>query len=913
MSRTCPACSEEIKKAEARFCPACGQSMTDEFDTDQPTLLVRIPFQAPQKIILNREAFTIGRQPDNDIVLPAGYVSGHHGRLEHHEGTWHYTDLDSTNGTFVNGERVTQVELKNGDIIRIGDLEGNSVGLTFRAASAEEAGGTTAPTPSAIRMGSTTLGIKRAMLIGRDPQADIHVPSPTVSWHHARLEQTKEGHRLTDLSSTNGTFVNGQRLEQPHVLEEGDVVQVGPHRLVYTEGGLQQYTVSGGVRLDGIGVAWEIGRGERKRQILKPIDISIYPREFVAVVGTSGAGKSTLLKALNGFTPAQGQVLVNGDDLYQQFDLYRTMLGYVPQDDIIHDGLTVTSALRYAARLRLPADMSEAEIDRRIEQVLRQVDMLEQRNNPVTRLSGGQRKRVNIAVELLAEPRLFFLDEPTSGLDPGLEKKMMHTLRHLADGGRTVILVTHATANITQCDHVCFLAKGRMVFFGPPHEALDFFDVDSGDFADIYARLDDPDPARAREQAAEWEERFRESSYYEEHVADRLETLPALQDTEAEAPTRRRPRVNQLRQFFVLTQRYLDLVVHDRPLLTILLAVMPAVALLLLMIARPNWLVGNSIAEIERQLADALSAGEQSATYAIAGATQTLLFMLALAAVLLGLFAAAYEIVKERSVFLRERMINIRLGPYLGSKMTVLGAFALLQCLLLLAVLSLRVDLPTIGVLTRAPLEMYVTLVLGAGAAIALGLFVSSLMPNTNTVIYVVLLILFFQILFAGVFFELPPATRPLSYVTFSRWVMEGLGTSANLEGLNGLTRTRFQPDPVTETARIPIEGPAPDFEPMSVVTVTRDTEVEIAPGVYRTIPISMPQIVENEPVTMTQFLVQEITVAPDPVDIFSRQDFQIDYTRSPAHLGFVWGVLGVITLTLSLATVIVLEMRDVW
>ena len=202
MSRTCPACGEEIKKAEARFCPNCGQPFGEGLDTDQPTLLIRIPFQAPQKVVLNRASFTIGRQPDNDIVLPTGYVSGHHGRLEQREGTWNYTDLDSTNGTFVNGERVTQVELKNGDIIRIGDLEGNSVGLTFRAASAEEAGGTTAPTPSAIRMGSTTLGIKRAMLIGRDPQADIHVPSPTVSWHHARLEQTKEGHRLTDLSST---------------------------------------------------------------------------------------------------------------------------------------------------------------------------------------------------------------------------------------------------------------------------------------------------------------------------------------------------------------------------------------------------------------------------------------------------------------------------------------------------------------------------------------------------------------------------------------------------------------------------------------------------------------------------------------------------------------------------------------
>jgi ABC-type multidrug transport system ATPase subunit len=913
MDITCPSCGKEIVKPTARYCPRCGQPVAACEEADLPYLFIRVPFQTPRRVPLEQESLTIGRRPDNDVVLPASYVSGHHGRLEQRGETWHYVDLDSTNGTFVNGQLVAEVDLRDGDIIRIGDLQGNSVGLTFRLPGAPDVDAT-APVPVAVRTGTTALGIKRSLLIGRDPQADVHVPAPTVSWHHARLEETDQGHSLVDLNSTNGTFVNGRRLKQAYILQEGDVVQVGPHRLVYMDGGLQQYTVAGGMRLDGIDITWEVGRGETKRRILREIDISVYPREFVALVGASGAGKSTLLKALSGFTHAQGQVLVNGDDLYQQFDLYRLMLGYVPQEDIIHTGLTVTSALRYAAKLRLPPDMSDVEIDQRIEQVLQQVGMLEQRHNPITRLSGGQRKRVNIAVELLAEPRLFFLDEPTSGLDPGLEKMMMHTLRHLADGGRTVVLVTHATANITQCDHVCFLAKGRLVYFGPPEEALEFFGVEGSDFADIYAQLDDPDPARAREKAAEWEQRFRESTYYERHVADRLQTLPAARETDEE-PTapRQRPRVNPLRQFFVLTRRYLDLVIRDRALLTVLLAVMPAIALLLLLIAEPNWLVGNSIAEIEQLLGDTLAAGYRSASYAVVGATQTLLLMLALAAVLLGLFAAAYEIVKERSVFLRERMINVRLLPYLASKITVLGAFALVQCALLIAVVSLRVELPRAGVLTVAPLEMYVTLVLGAVASISLGLFISSLAPNTNAVIYVVLLALFVQILFAGVFFELPGVTNSLSYATFSRWVMEGLGTSANLEGLNALTRTRFQPEPVTETIQVPVEQPAPGFEPVSVMTVTQDVEVEIAPGVFRTVPISVPQVIENPPVTVTQIVAQELTVEPEPIDIYTRQVFQINYTRSPGHLWRTWGALAAFTLVLSAGTMLVLELRDVW
>ncbi len=930
----CPFCGHQPRNPQARFCPACGQPLTAPAPpsgtppgpptsapsgppADGSRLVISIPGQSVQEIALVRPMFTVGRHADNDILLPLEYVSGHHGRLEKRGATWSYTDLGSTNGTFHNGRRLPPnqpVVLQDGDVLRIGDPHGNSVGLTFRAGGVGAAVGVPGEAPVAayvpggtLHIGSIALGAKTSLLIGRNPQADIPLQAPTVSWRHARLDRTPQGYVLTDLGSTNGTFVNGQRLTGPCLLRPGDVVQIGPFRLVHEATGIQQYTAAGGMRLDGLQLTREVGRGTRKKRILNEVNISVLPREFVALVGASGAGKTTLMMALNGFVRAdQGQVLVNGDNLYQHFDLYRTLIGYVPQDDIIHKDLTVAEALRYAARLRLPPDTSAQEIEQRIDQVLGEVGMLAQKDQVISSLSGGQRKRVNIAVELLADPKLFFLDEPTSGLDPGLEKKMMHTLRHLADSGRTVVLVTHATANITQCDHVCFMAQGRMVYFGPPHEALKFFSVTSGDFADIYAQLDDPNPKVARRKAEEWEQRFRASPQYQRYVASRIQAIPQVRQQAARATTGKRPRVNPFLQFWVLTRRYLNLVLRDKLLLTILLAVMPLIALLLMLIAEPHWLVGNTTAEIEQQLAGVTPG--RSAAYSLVGKSQTLLMMLALASVLLGLFGSAYEIVKERSIYLRERMVTLRLLPYLASKVAVLGAFALLQCLLLLLVLALKIRLPREGVMLPAPVEFYITLVLGAWAAIMLGLMISALAPNTNSVIYFVLLLLFFQIIFSGVLFEMPQATRPLSYYTLSRWATEALGVSANLEHLNALGRTRFLPEP--REVSVDVEKPADDWEPVTVVTQTQQLAVPCPGGIQVTVPISVPEVTVNEMVTVTETVTR--TVEPEPVDVATTFTFQIDYTRSAGHLFRVWGMLGFWGLLFGAATIGVLRRKDV-
>ncbi|HLF27216.1 MAG TPA: FHA domain-containing protein [Anaerolineae bacterium] len=742
-------------------------------------LVIRWPDGELQTLPLRRGALTLGRHPTNDVVVPIPTVSAEHALIEEQvvdgRRVYRVVDRGSRNGTFVNGRRISTHSLRDGDIIRIGDALGNSIGLTYQTGRAVES----------ISLGEFNLGETAGLTIGRDPSNDLHLDSPVVSRMHAHVERADAGHVLTDLGSTNGTYVNGRRLD-PNAgvtLQPGDVVQIGPFRLTYQPTGFSQAAGAAQARIDALNLTRRV---DGSRLILNDVSLSILPREFVAIVGGSGTGKTTLLDALSGFRRVEGRVLLNGDDFYTHYALYRNLLGVVPQDDIIHAELPVDRALRYVAQLRLPSDTSPEEIEQRVRRVLAEVEMAEQREQIVAHLSGGQRKRVSIGAELIAEPSVFLLDEATSGLDPGLEKKLMYTLRRMADAGRTIVLVTHATANIRQCDHVAFLGDGRLVFFGPPAAALDFFGV--GDFADIYAEIE-RDPAL-------WETRFRASAYAQQYIETRLSARPDASHSTGPIKLPGRPRIRFLRQFAILTQRTFELALRDTPRLVVLLAVMPVIGLLLSLLAEPTALVGASA----ERIADILHETHQ---YSVAAQAQTLLMMLALAAALSGMFVASFELVRERAVYRRERMINLRLMPYLGSKAVVLIGFALIQCLALIVAVGLRVQFPQLGALLPAPLEIYLTLALAAAAGTAIGLFISAVVNTAGTAVYVVLFALFTQIMFAGVIFELPGFTRALSYLTVTRWTVEALGSTVDLPALNDLgqielSRTVEGVDPVT-------------------------------------------------------------------------------------------------------------------
>lgn len=830
-SATCAHCGRTLSRSDVKYCGGCGAPRTaaaaaaPALRAPGARLIVQDEHGAPRVVLLGAGARTLGHAADNDIVLAAGFVSAHHARIEPEGRSHAIVDLGSANGLLSAGHRLephAPLALADGDILRIVDAAtGGFVTLTYR-------------NPGASR--AARAGVVRSYpLDPPGPQAtvgragnDIVLDNPQVSRHHAVVERAGGGHVLRDLGSTNGTFVNGRRIAE-RTLAPGDIIQIGPFRLVYDGACLAQHDQRGALRLDAHGLSRSVEHGGRMRHILRAVSLSVTPRELVAVVGGSGAGKSTLLNALAGYAPAdEGVVLVNGDELYRSFDAYRSLLGYVPQDDTIHRELPVERALGYAAALRLPADTGPVEIERRIEQVLADVELEAHRETTVRALSGGQRKRVSIGAELLADPSLFFLDEPAAGLDPGLEKKLMSTLRRLADGGQVVVVVTHATANIAQCDQVAFLADGRLVYYGPPGEALSFFNVGSGDFADIYGKVEgvgDPlDPVGwavvQQDLAAEygawqkegrevgvsttddrrattarwsvvrgrwsgppspspgealgaptlaelWERKYRASAYHEAYVAARLALGRGTQ--EGDAPARgmgRPPKVSLLRQLRILTRRYLELMAHDRRNLLILLLQAPVIGLLLLPVARPAAFVGPQ---------------------ATASDAKRLLIMLAAVSVWFGIINAAREIAKEESIYRRERQANLHIGPYLGSKVIVLALLCVIQSALLIGIVGLRVQLPEAGLLLPAWAELFVTTLLTSLAGLSLGLAISALARTPDRAVSLVPLALIPQILFAGVIFSLGEGVTPqraLSWLTISRWAMDAFGATVNLNAL---------------------------------------------------------------------------------------------------------------------------------
>jgi ABC transport system ATP-binding/permease protein len=640
------------------------------------------------------------------------------------------------------------------------------------------------------------------VMIGRDSGNQLHLDHPIVSKKHARITHSTRGYIISDLGSINGTYVNGYRLKSrsAHLLRDGDVILIGPARFVYNRRVLERHSHDGRYQIDvknvhkvvvpGVkervkGVFDRFGqkRSAQPQVILENISFSVRPYELVALVGGSGAGKSTLMKVMVGNPPYSGEVLLNKDNLQANYASYRSIIGYVPQDDIIHSELTLVRALRYAARLRLP-DASREELRQRIGNVLAEVELDDQADKQIKSLSGGQRKRASIAVELLADPPLLFLDEPTSGLDPGLDKKLMILLRRLADSGRTVVLVTHATTNIEVCHHVAFLLHGQLVYFGPPKDALHYFRV--SDYAEIYSLLSEPEST-----PNDWARRFRSSPKYHYNVQQRLQGTSRA--TRAPASSTSRQAAPFWHQFQVLVQRNLELILRDRTSLMILLAVMPLIGFLLLLITESHDLVGLEplmvAAELQQALDDQRAATIEGtfdpiqASYMVVGAAQRLLFMIALAATLLGLFSSYTQIINEEAIYLRERMVNLELAPYLLAKWCVLGGFALLQCFLLLFVLNIGVLFPENGIILPAALELYISLVLAALASISLGLLISAMVPSksSNALVYVVMLVLFVQILFAGALFDLSPSVRPLSYLTTTRWTLEALGSTTDM------------------------------------------------------------------------------------------------------------------------------------
>lgn len=732
----------------------------EERTTAPPRFAVQIAGNPQQTFALDRERITIGRAEDNDIILSSPIVSRHHAYLERSNGGYRLVPLrDITNPLLYEGRRLDEPRrMRHEDKFRIGGLDPGAM-VTMTYLSPAEAQDTTDAR-------TVDFSEKTTLTLGRDDSNDIVVDNPTVSRYHAQIERVGQRYRVRDLRSSNGTFVNDERIEGEVWLQPDDTVRIGPYRFVVGQEALAQYDESGGLHVEAVGLNKWV---REDLNILQDISLVFQPREFIVVVGQSGGGKSTLIDAVAGYRPAtHGAVHVNDIDVYQNFDAVRNDIGYVPQRDIIHMELTVFQALDYSAQLRMPPDTTKEERHARIMEVLEDLDLAHRKDTQISELSGGQQKRVSIGVELLTKPGLFFLDEPTSGLDPGTETSLMQLMRRLADQGRTIVLITHATKNVMLADKVAFLARGGyLVWYGPPDEALTYFDKYRSErdrrardieFDEIYAILEDSRNGSPQE----WAERFRSHPAYEKYIARPLEEVehyPSGNGQTASAAAaqpvagRQKAQISSLRQFSILSSRNIKILTRDKFSLALMLAAAPLVALLQVVLAA---VVGaNPFDFIEGNFAVVL----------------IILFLPTVYAVMVGGLAQMREIVKEQDVYKRERLVNLRILPYVMSKIWVAALLALYQTACYILVHFLAFDMP--GGVTEM-LLMYFSLLLATMAGMMLGLFASSLAPNPNSAPLIVILFMVPQIVLGGALVPLPGAvTAPIS----TRWAFEAFMT----------------------------------------------------------------------------------------------------------------------------------------
>lgn len=681
-----------------------------------------------QRIYMGRDA------AKNDIVLAEGFVSSSHGKFKLIGNRAYYADLGSTNGTYIEDGGVSKLlrknqnyyELRDGTMLKV-KYEDQSVLVLYTCSKDEGVW---------LRYSVEIPEIR----IGRSPDNDIVLNHPSVSRVHAILRKKGSSYEIIDNNSMNGVMVDSVPLRGPRILKDKDVIQIFHSKLIYTDTAIYYKNSMQGISLDIRNVNKFVGKN--RKQILTNVSCEIDSNEFVAIIGGSGAGKSTLMNAISGFDKnMSGEVLCNGISLRQNFHSLKNMIGYVPQQDIIYENLTLRKMLYYTAKLKMPPDTGKAEIQKRIDDVLVMVELQEHQDTFIRKLSGGQKKRASIAVELLADPSLFFLDEPTSGLDPGTEKKLMQTLSKLSKSqGKTIIMVTHTTQNLHLCDKVIFMGPGGyLCFCGTTEQAKMFFDTD--DLVNIYNMI--------AENPKMWAEQFANCMDYGDE-----------QQKENSGGDIKRKNSSIFRQTRILTARYAQLIWNDKQRLIMLLLQPVLIAALLAVVAADD-------------------------VFEIYDGTKSILFALSCAGIWIGLFNSIQEICKERVILKREYMANLKLGAYMLSKYIIQFLIGMVQAALIIAVFTLAVGKPEQGIFFGNPLlEMFLLLCLTILSSMAMGFVVSGFVKSGDKAMTAAPFLLIIQLLFSGILFELEGAANKLACLTVSKWSVEGFGSIANLNAL---------------------------------------------------------------------------------------------------------------------------------
>ncbi|WP_031068520.1 ATP-binding cassette domain-containing protein [Streptomyces sp. NRRL WC-3742] len=748
--------------------------------TAPPLVLVT---ETGSRLIDPSRAYHLGRDPTGEIVLPDPRVSWHHAVLHAVDDHWRLEDVGSTNGTYDHGQRVTGEDVGPGTSLRFGD-PATGPSATFAGLPRSDPDARTsllAPqSSSTFRRPSSVLELPgRAVRIGRSPDNDLVLDDLVVSRHHAELRELPDGgHEIVDLNSHNGTYLNGRPVQRAPV-GPADIVGIGHSALCLDDGRLVEYTDTGEISLDVQHLVVRVGPDHRV--LLDDVSFPLAEKALLAVAGPSGAGKSTLLNALTGLRPAdEGTVLYDGRDLYRDYAELRRRIGLVPQDDILHTQLTVRRALAYAAELRFPGDTARHEREARVDEVIGELGLSSRTDQVISSLSGGQRKRVSVALELLTKPSLLFLDEPTSGLDPGMERSVMHMLRGLADDGRTVVVVTHSVLSLNVCDRLLVLAPGgRTAYYGPPGEALGYFGFE--EWPEAFEAFEN-------EEHAAWQQRFRASPQYGRYVA--AEAAPPVTPPVSPpfasplAPPLAPPLASSLpvigrekpqgwfSQLSTLVRRYTSVLAADRLFLTIMVVLPFVIGLMCRAMAGSRLSPDNAV---------------------------NCLLTLCIGGLLTGSANSVRELVKERAIYRRERVVGLSRSAYLVSKVVVLGAVTVAQAAVLtvvgLAGVNLSFAVPTGVVMPQLP-ELIIAVALLAFSAMMLGLVVSALVDKEEATMPLLVLLSVVQIVFSGLMLKLHgvPGLEQFAWLIPSRW---GLSAMARTVELHTVFPTAITADPM--------------------------------------------------------------------------------------------------------------------
>ncbi|CAM5354172.1 ABC transporter ATP-binding protein [Streptomyces xanthochromogenes] len=748
-------------------------------------------------------------------------VSWRHATVSWNGRSWVVEDHGSTNGTYVQGQRIHQMDIGPGSSVHLGNAtDGPRLNLTGAAAAAyaqpaaqqaqaapvhpqpqqappqqggwaqppqqpqqaqvpqqwqqpqpqqpqfPQQGGPAGAAPAYGDRSPTTfhqVALGRVMRIGRALENELVVSDLQVSRHHAEFHATPDGRmEIRDLGSHNGTYVNGQPIAKGGsvLLGPQDIVGVGHSTFRIVGDRLEEFVDTGDVSFSARHLTVTVDGG---KDILKDVSFGVPEKSLIAVIGPSGSGKSTLLKALTGYRPAnKGDVLYDNRNLYKQFAELRQRIGLVPQDDILHKELTVKKALKYAAKLRFPADTTESERQQRIDEVLRELKLDIHKEKKVTSLSGGQRKRVSVALELLTKPSLIFLDEPTSGLDPGMDRDVMQLLRGLADDGRTVLVVTHSVAELAICDKLLVMAPGGSVaYFGPPEEALNFFGY--GTWADVFSAFESY-------RDYDWAGRWKGSQHYQMYAADIDAVAPqSVQMPPAQAMKPPKPQ-GWVSQLWTLMRRYVSVIASDKGFLALSVA-LPAV-----------------IGSVSVVIPAKFGLAPPTPPSRFNGDAGTIMLILAVGMCFSGAANSVRELIKERVIYERERATGLSRSAYLMSKILVLGVITAFQGVILCVIGFSTRKLPAEGLVMPPAVEMCLVVIALGFTSMMFGLIISSLVKTSEKTMPLLVMFAIVQVVFTGILFKVYDSVglEQFAWLMPSRWAIAGAGTTLDLSHLMG-------------------------------------------------------------------------------------------------------------------------------